>query len=130
MTDPSIPVKRYLGTDISVAQAWCDAIHLWLIANNVGYAADVAVYNAGGPGGTARWCVPQLDTKPGAGPFDPPIVTGTNYYVTLKDRCLDGCPIDCASAVEWTSQGILLESNAAISIEGTQPADSVIIKPE
>jgi hypothetical protein len=67
-------MKLYFTTQVE-AQKRADEFHAWLITNDVAYAASV---NAGH---TKRWTIPAQDTDATGK------VTGTGWFIVVKDRC-------------------------------------------
>jgi len=66
---------RLTFTTQADAQARADSIHAQMIATDADYAASAAADQ------TVRWAIPYQD-KDGAAN-----VIGTNWYVTVSDRC-------------------------------------------
>lgn len=111
MTTPTVPTKLYaagadLAASLATAQAWCAAIHAWLIANDPEYAASVSA------GQTTAWCVPQRDLDGLGNPI------GNLYFVIIRDRAIPGCTSpEILSIISWTEQAVLQENMGAIKLE-------------
>lgn len=54
-------MPKLYSLDQASAQARADDMHARMLATSQVYTADVARFNGGGPGGTARWCIPRQD---------------------------------------------------------------------
>lgn len=54
-------MPKLYSLDQAGAQARADDMHARMLVASQVYTADVARFNGGGPGGTARWCIPRQD---------------------------------------------------------------------
>lgn len=79
------------------AQTRAASLHTQLKATNSLYRASCDLYDAGGPGGTARWDVPKQDVDKFGVPLD------TKWHVTVDNRVR---PVmtkaETGTIVEWT----------------------------